>query len=396
MQYRKDGRSQNSLSILGLGCMRLPRNTKGQDDLGKAEKLIVEAIDKGVNYFDTAYLYGKSEEILGSALEKSGKRSQVYVATKLPHILCKAQADFDRYFNEQLGRLKTDYIDYYLIHNLSSMDSFERLRSWGLEEWLAGKKAEGKIKQVGFSFHGTQQCFLEMLNSYDWDFCQIQYNYMDENYQAGRKGLQRAHELGLPVVIMEPLFGGKLATGLPKQAEKLLKEAGGTRTPAAWALNWLWDQPEVTVVLSGMGTSEQLQENVKTAAEASVGMLSAGEQATITSVIDVFRSSYKVDCSGCNYCMPCPQGINIPGCFAAYNTRYVTGYISGITLYVTSAITSSPGKKAGPDSCVECGACEKLCPQHIPIINELKQAKRVLQPFYINAALWVFMKMRGE
>ncbi|MCL2806753.1 MAG: aldo/keto reductase [Coriobacteriia bacterium] len=396
MQYRIDPKSNNKLSVLGLGCMRLPRNSQGQDGWGKAERIINDAIEKGINYFDTAYLYGKSEEVLGQALEKSGKREQVFIATKLPHNKCISAEDFDHYFNQQLARLKTNYIDYYLIHNLSSPASFDRLLSIGIGSWINAQKAAGKIRQIGFSFHGTQPEFPELLEAFDWDFCQIQYNYMDENYQAGRVGLIKAHEKGMAVIIMEPLFGGKLATGLPKQAQRLFKEADSSRSPAAWALEWLWDQPEVTVVLSGMNTHEQLEENSKTAFKTSKGMLSEEDHATIAAAVDVFRSAYKVNCSGCNYCMPCPQGINIPSCFAAYNARYVTGYISAMTLFVTSAVTSAPGKKNVPSACVECGACEKLCPQNIPIIAELKAAKRVLEPFFLDAALWFYWKLAGE
>ncbi|MDR2036044.1 MAG: aldo/keto reductase [Coriobacteriales bacterium] len=395
MQYRKDQKSGNNLSVLGLGCMRLPRNSKGSDDMGKAERLICDAIEMGVNYFDTAYLYGKSEEILGAALTKSGQRENIFLATKLPHQKCKTYEDFDRFFNEQLAHLQTDYFDYYLIHNLSSMDSFDRLLDLGIESWIAKQKTAGRIRQIGFSFHGSQHMFMELLDRFDWDFCQIQYNYMDENYQAGRKGLQRAYEKGLAVIVMEPLFGGKLATGLPKQAIKLFNEADSSRTPVAWALEWLWDQPEVTVVISGMSTKEQLDENVETAGKASVGMLTEQDKATIAEVVEVFHSAYKVDCSGCNYCMPCPQGINIPSCFAAYNARYVTGYVSGITLYVTSLVTSQPGKQIGPGSCIECGACEKLCPQHIPITEELKAVKKKMEPFFLGAALKIYWMMNG-
>jgi len=396
MQYREDQKSGNNLSVLGLGCMRLPRNSKGQDDLGKAERLICDAVEKGINYFDTAYLYGNSESVLGAALEKCGKREQVHIATKMPHIKCTKPEDFDRFFNEQLERLRTSYIDYYLIHNLSNKDSFERLLKMGLEQWLVSQKEAGRIHQVGFSFHGSQLFFMDLLDSFDWDFCQIQYNYMDENYQAGRKGLKRAHEKGLPVIVMEPLLGGKLATGLPKKAKKLFDEADTNRSPAAWGLEWLWDQPEVTVVLSGMGNAQQLEENAKTAEGARVGMLSQEDKATIARVIDVFRSAYKIDCTGCNYCMPCPEGINIPSFFAAYNARYVAGYVAGISLYATSTVTNAPGKKTGPDSCVECGACEKLCPQHIPIPTELKAVRKVLQPFWLDAALWMYWRMKGE
>ena len=396
MQYRKDLRSNNELSILGFGCMRLPINTKAGADLGKAEQLICDAIERGINYFDTAYIYGNSEKILGAALQKSGKREEIFIATKLPHNICRSEADFDRYFNEQLKRLQTDYIDYYLLHNVSTLEAFERLLSIGLAEWVAKQKAAGKIGQIGFSFHGAQNEFLELLDAYEWDFCQIQYNYMDENFQAGKAGLQKAHAQGLSVIIMEPLLGGKLAAGLPRKAEQLLKQADSAKTPVAWALQWLWNQPEVTVVLSGMGASRQLDENVELANNAKVGMLSPAELTTIASVIDVFKSAYKVDCTGCNYCMPCPQGINIPGCFAAYNARFVTGYISAITLFLTSINTSSKGMKAGPAGCVECGACEKQCPQHIPIMTELKAVKKTLQPFFLDAGFRLYKKISGQ
>jgi len=388
MQYRKDLKSENKLSILGFGCMRFPRGISMKPDLEKAEKLICAAVEQGVNYFDTAYSYGGSEVALGEALHKNNLRDKVFIATKLPYQTCKSSEDFDRIFKEHLERLKTDHIDYYLIHNLSTQDAWERLLPLGIEQWIVDKKAEGAIGQIGFSFHGSQQDFIDLLDVYDWDFCQIQYNYMDENYQAGRAGMLKAYERNLTVIVMEPLLGGKLATGLPNAATQLLTKADNSRSAAAWALQWLWNQPEVTVVLSGMNSLEQLEDNVKTAADAEVGMLSKEESATLAKVVDVFRSAYKVDCTACNYCMPCPQKIDIPSCFAAYNARYVTGLVAGISMYATILV----GKNIGASACVKCGACEKLCPQHIPIMQEMEAVKKTLEPLWIRLALKAYFK----
>jgi len=379
MQYREDRKSGNKLSILGFGCMRFPRNLT-RIDLNKTEQLVRTAIDAGVNYFDTAYVYNGSEEALGAVLHNLGYRDKIFIASKLPHQQCKTADDFERIFNEQLARLKTDHIDYYLIHNVPVTAHWERLQSLGIEEWIAEKKASGQIGQIGFSFHGLLDSFLKLLDVYDWDFCQIQYNYMDENYQAGRTGLLKANEKGIPVIVMEPLLGGKLATGLPKQAAELFKKADPDRTPVAWALQWLWDQPQVTVVLSGMNGMDQVEENIQTATDAHEGMLTAEEAATLERVIDVFRSAYKVGCTGCNYCVPCPQGVNIPGCFAAYNARFVTGFISGMTLYITSTAAQSIEHNAGAGQCIKCGACEKKCPQSIPIMQELEIVKKKMEP----------------
>jgi len=392
MQYRDDHRSGNKLSILGLGCMRFPHGLNTRIDVSKAEKIICEAIASGVNYLDTAYVYGGSEEATGEILHKHGLREKIYLATKLPHQKCKSYKDFDRIFNEQLERLKTDYIDYYLIHNLSDMEAWEDLLSIGIEKWLAEKKDMGQIHYVGFSFHGSQTAFLSLLDVYDWDFCQIQYNYMDESYQAGRTGLLAAHEKGMAVIVMEPLLGGRLATGLPKKVKQLFKEVDGTRSPAAWALSWLWDQPQVTVVLSGMSNLEQLYDNVETASAAVPGMLTEQESTTLSAAVDVFRSAYKVSCTGCNYCMPCPSGVNIPGCFASYNARVATGLVAGMTRYVTSTGANRPGKGSGPGNCVKCGACEKECPQHIAIMSELDTVKKVMEPFWFRFVIKIVQK----
>ena len=389
MQYTKDQRSGNELSALGFGCMRFPR------DADKTEKLILAAIDKGVNYFDTAYIYGNSETVLGGILDKNKARGKIYLATKLPFQKCKSYEDFDLLFEKQLERLKTDYIDYYLIHNLSDTGAWQTLRDLGIEKWIAGKKESGEVRQIGFSFHGSRSEFIALLDEFDWDFCQIQYNYMDENYQAGKAGLQRAHEKGLPVMIMEPLLGGKLATGLPKGAAKVFSDADPAASAASWAFRWLWDQPEVTVVLSGMNAMEQLEENLRVADSARPGMLSDGDAAVYGPAIAAIREAYKAPCTGCNYCMPCPQGVNIPNCFSAYNTSYAIGFVSGLTLYLTSTGVNHPEKKQSGRYCVKCGACEKKCPQHIEIVKMLEAATKRMEPFWLKPILWLVGEVMG-
>jgi len=367
--------------------MRFPR------DSDKTEKLILTAIESGVNYFDTAYVYGNSEITLGGILHKNNVREKIYLATKLPWQKCKNYDDFDRLFEAQLGRLKTGYIDYYLIHNISDTESWKKLCELGIEKWIAEKKSSGLIRQLGFSFHGPRESFLALLDIYDWDFCQIQYNYMDENYQAGRTGLKKAHEKGLPVIIMEPLLGGKLATGLPAAALKIFTGTGETRSAASWALRWLWNQPEVTVVLSGMNAADQLTDNLKTAETATPGMLQEKEAAVYRPVIAALREAYKVPCTGCNYCMPCPQGVDIPNCFAAYNTSYAMGYVSGLTLYVTSTGVNNPEKNHSARKCVKCGACEQKCPQHIEVSKSMTAAAKRLEPFWFRGIMWLVRKI---
>jgi predicted aldo/keto reductase-like oxidoreductase len=381
MQYRTDPKSGNELSTLGMGCMRLPRGFAARIDADKTEKLVLSAMDRGVNYFDTAYIYGGSESVLGGILHKHGARERVFIATKLPFQQCRRKEDFDRLFNRQLERLKTSYIDYYLIHNISDVSLWEGLRAIGIEEWVAEKKAAGKIRQIGFSFHGAQGGFMSLLDCYDWDFCQIQYNYADENYQAGRAGLKKAHEKGLPVIVMEPLLGGSLATGMPAKAMKHFKAVDKGMSAAAWALRWLWDQPEVTVVLSGMNHMAQLSENAETAESAKPGSLSERERAAFAPALKAYREAYKIMCTGCNYCAPCPRGVNISGCFAAYNMSYAVGFIAGVQQYITSTGASNPEKCYSGRRCVKCGECERKCPQRIEIIRMLEIVTRRMEPF---------------
>ena len=391
MQYRLDPVSGNKLSVLGFGCMRFPRGLNAKIDMDKTEKLIMSAIDSGVNYFDTAYAYKGSEEALGAVLNKNGLREKIFVASKLPYNQCKRYEDFDRILQEQLSHLQTDYIDYYLIHNLPTTASWDRIRDLGVERFISETKKSGRIKQIGFSFHGAQNEFLSLLDPYDWDFCQIQYNYANENYQAGRAGLLKAHEKGIPVIVMEPLLGGKLANGLPKKAVKLFDGAGDGLSAASWALRWLWDQPQVTVVLSGMNSMEQLNDNIKTAGNAAPGMLSEKEAAIFSEVVSVFEESYKIPCTGCNYCMPCPHGVNIPGCFSAYNASYAVGFMSGMMQYVTSTGMNHPIKNFSGRNCEKCGACEKKCPQHIGIIKSLEAVSGRMEPFWVRAILKLYL-----
>lgn len=278
MQYRIDPKSGNRLSQLGFGCMRfggtdLVSSFSGRFDRKKAEKLIVAAVENGINYFDTAYIYAGSEDILGQTLEKHGIRDKVYIATKLPLIMLKKEEDIERCFNEELKRLRTDHIDYYLMHMLPDMQEWDKLCSWHIIEWIRNKKSSGQIRHVGFSFHGSCKDFLELLNVYDWDFCQIQLNYSDENFQAGITGLKAAHDKGLPVMIMEPLLGGKLVNGLPKKALERFQKIDADRSAAEWGLRWVWNHPEVTVVLSGMNEMEQLSSNTAYADKALPDML---------------------------------------------------------------------------------------------------------------------------
>ena len=393
MQYRADPKSGNKLSIIGFGCMRFTKN-RTQIDINKAEQLILKAVQNGINYFDTAYLYSGSEDAVGQILAKNNLRDKIFLATKLPLGKCKRYEDFDLLFKTQLERLHTGYIDYYLMHNMGDTQQWKRLCEIGVEKWIKEKKESGQIKNVGFSFHGIHNEFMDILDMYDWDFCQIQYNYLNTDYQAGRAGLKKAAEKGLPVIIMEPLLGGKLATGLPKKTIQLFKTANSSLSPAAWALRWLWNQKEVTVVLSGMNELSQLEENIETAKDALPGMLTTKEEKTFDSVIKGISETYKVPCTGCNYCMPCPHNVNIPGCFAAYNASYTVGFVAGMQQYVTSTGSLDPDKKYAASNCQECGTCEKKCPQHIPIIKSLKDVRKKMEPFWLRPALNIYMKFK--
>ena len=379
MNYRED-KYGNKLSILGFGCMRFQRKG-GRIDLKEMEREILLAIEQGVNYFDTAYIYPGSEAALGQVLEKNGLRNQVKIATKLPHYLIKNKDGLEKLFQEELQRLRTDHVDYYLMHMLNDVQTWNRLKEMGIEEWIAAKKASGAIRQVGFSYHGNTEMFCKLLDAYDWDFCQIQYNYLDEHSQAGRRGLLYAAEKGIPVVIMEPLRGGRLVNLLPEKAKKLFDAYPVKRSYAEWGLRWLWNQREVTVVLSGMSTMEMVRENVRIASETKAGEQGAEEEALYAQVVKAIQESVKVGCTACGYCQPCPMGVDIPGAFAAYNrwhgeekTGAFMDYLKCTTLRKNTTAVSN---------CIGCGKCEKHCPQKIEIRKELKEVQKTLEtPLY--------------
>lgn len=379
MLYRENPRNHQYLSVLGYGCLRFSKKG-GSIDQKKAEAEMKLAVEQGVNYFDTAYTYPGSEVCLGTFLAK-GYRDKVKIATKLPHYYIKTPEDLDRYFSEQLVRLKTDHVEYYLMHMLNDVAALERLKGLGLEAWIAGKKASGAIENIGFSFHGGTESFIRIIDAYDWDFCQIQYNYMDEHSQAGRRGLQYASAKGLPVIIMEPLRGGRLVQGLPVTARKLIERANPKRSPAEWGLRWLWNQPEVTVILSGMNDVSQVVENVRIASESTPNFMGKGELAVIERIKDEINKYVKIPCTGCGYCMPCPKGVDIPVCFQAYNTSYTDSFISGLKAYfMCNALRTNP---SGASNCVGCGKCERRCPQNISVPRELGRVKRRMEgPIY--------------
>ena len=388
MHYRKDRKGED-ISILGFGCMRFTR--KGNAiDIDKAEKEILKAYEAGVNYYDTAYIYPGSEACIGEIFERNGMREKIRIATKLPQYLVGSRAALDKYFEEQKKRLRTGYIDYYLMHMLTDLKAWENLKKNGIEEWIEKKKQSGEIRNIGFSFHGNTDMFLQILNAYDWDFCQIQYNYLDEVSQAGVEGLKAAAAKGIPVIIMEPLRGGKLVNLLPDKAKQLIAKDEKKRTPAELALRWLWNQPEVTCVLSGMNSVEMVEENCRVAGEAQAGEFTEGDFELIDQVKSIIKEKTKVGCTGCGYCMPCPKGVDIPGTFYYYNEMYTENKTSARFNYAQNVgIRKEP---AFASQCIECGKCEQHCPQHLPIRQELKKADKELRPLPYKVGINVARK----
>ncbi len=375
MKYRLD-RYGNQISQLGYGCMRFSR--KGNSiDYEKAEKEVFLAIEKGINYFDTAYSYPGSEECLGRILDENKCRDKVYIATKLPQYIMRSSAAIDKTFNEELSRLRTDHIDYYLMHMFTDYAEWEHLKTLGIEDWIERQKAEGRIRNIGFSYHGDTEMFLRILDAYDWDFCQIQYNYLDEHTQAGKRGLQAAAEKGIPVIIMEPLRGGKLVN-LPDKAKEVLASDSKGYTPAELGLRWLWNQPEVTCVLSGMNSEDMVNENIRIASEAEPGHLTEEDMEIIEQIKQIIREREKVGCTGCRYCMPCPKGVDIPGNFYYYNLMYMEKKSSARFEFAQNmGLRKEPGFAS---QCRCCGNWVRHSPRHIKIREKLKEGERDLRP----------------
>ncbi len=376
MQRRKFGAHNFDVSALGFGCMRLPviDNQPEKIDEEKTAEMIHYAVDNGVDYVDTAFNYHReqSEIVVGRVL-KDGYRDRVNLATKSPTWLIEKRGDFDKYLDIQLSKLQTDHIDMYLLHSLNK-DRWNSLLKAGVFTFLDQAKQDGRIRYAGFSFHDDVDTFKAIVDSYNWDFCQIQYNYMDENFQAGTEGLKYAAGKNLAVVIMEPLRGGRLVKNVPVEVQDIMNKSGKKRTPADWALRWVWNHPEVTVVLSGMGKLSEVKQNIETARTAFPDSLSLEELALLDKVKDSYRGRIQVDCTGCEYCLPCPQGISIPKLFDVYNEAYMYNTLENLAKSYQRVIENY----GNPADCAECGQCEEACPQNLSIREYLKQIKTKL------------------
>jgi len=393
MQFRTVPKNGDKLSALGFGCMRLP--SKGQDiDEPRAINQIRYAIDNGVNYVDSAPPYhgGESEKVLGKAL-LGGYREKVKVATKLtPFMLGKAE-EMDKMLNASLRKLQTDHVDYYLLHGLEE-EFWKKLQGFGALKFLEKAKADGKIVNMGFSFHGSIETFKEIVDTNDWAMCQIQYNFLDEKTQAGTVGLKYAASKNLAIMVMEPLRGGALTGKVPNEVKRFYDNSKIQRSPAEWGLRWVWNHPEVTVVLSGMNDEKHIAENIKTADTAFPGAMKADELNTVKNVAESYRRLMKVQCTGCEYCMPCPQGVNIPANFRIYNDYCMFGgEQQSRAMYGMMLMGGFTGKSADASLCKECKQCMERCPQHIAIPEQLKSVSKDLGGAKTEAML-AMMKSR--
>jgi predicted aldo/keto reductase-like oxidoreductase len=387
VQYRTFGRLDWKVSALGFGCMRLP--SKGpvpfRADTEESVRLIRHAIDMGINYFDTAWPYhlGASERILGRALD-GGYRKKVYLVTKSPIFIIRAAEDFDKHLHNQMAKLQTDYLDAYLFHSMSG-GQFEKLKALKLMDRMLAAKDKGLVKSIGFSFHDTLPAFKEIVDYYPWDIVQIQYNYMDTGFQAGTGGLKYAYEKGIAVVAMEPLKGGRLANP-PAEALRIMDSAGTRRSPVDWALQFLWNRPEISVVLSGMGTRKMVDENCASADRSGINTLSGEDGEIIARLVEVYRQRILVDCTACGYCLPCPAGVDIPQNFAILNNaaledRRLRAWLER-RKYRKVAASKQRLDRENPNGnaamCSQCGQCLKKCPQGINVPEELKKVHAAL------------------
>jgi uncharacterized protein len=383
MRYRKLGKTNLDVSVLGFGAMRLPMVGNPGDLAGfdpnvpidetEALKMIKHALDQGINYFDTAYGYhgGKSELFLGKALKSF--RTKVMIATKLPIWNVQKTEDFQKLFDEQLTRLDTDYLDFYLIHSLDRV-SWAKMKDLGVLQFLDGLRSSGRVRFVGFSFHDEIKVFKDIIDSYNWDLCQIQYNFYDQNYQAGTEGLTYAASRGIGVVVMEPLRGGQLVDKIPPEIQSLWDSAESKRSPLEWAMRWVWNHSEVSVALTGASSPAQLTDNTRIVKDASPNSLTPQELALIDRVQAAYRNLLKVDCTGCGYCMPCPNGVNIPRNFQLYNDTFLFKGAEFNAFFYNRLL--EPNQRAS--GCLECLICVEKCPQKIDIPKELKQVHQTL------------------
>ncbi|MCP3924717.1 MAG: aldo/keto reductase [Desulfobacterales bacterium] len=396
MLYREVPKNGDKLSILGFGAMRLPTRV-AQINEKLAEKQILYSIDKGVNYLDTAVPYhnGKSEPFLGKVLSKNGYRDKVKIATKLPHWSTNSVAEMEKALSEQLDKLRTDRIDYYLIHNLNGI-TWEIAKNNGVLDFLDRSLASGKILNAGFSYHGLADDFTQVVDDYDWTFCQIQYNFLDTKNQAGKKGLKYAASKDLAVIIMEPLRGGNLAQSPPPAVQKVWAKSDKKRTPVDWALRWIWNHPEVTTILSGMNDEKQIDENVDIANSSEPSSMPDSEVKLVREAANTFRSVMKVGCTSCQYCMPCPSGVNIPGCFEYYNSRHAFKDKSAKMFYLGMLGGIFTGKPAFASECTKCGQCEEECPQSLPIQDLLEDVEKDMEGIFTKPLLWIIKKVMSR
>jgi hypothetical protein len=367
MEYRQVANLDWKASALGFGAMRFPTTADGKIAEEESIEMIRYAVDHGVNYIDTAWPYHNEEsELLVAKALKNGYRNRVKLATKLPSWLIEKVEDMDYYLNKQLEKLETEYIDFYLLHALNQ-ERWTNFKKLDVFSWIEKILAEGKIKHIGFSFHDDYKVFEEIIDDYDWDFCQIQYNYLDVDFQAGQKGLKYAYDKEVAVIVMEPLRGGNLAVTPPESIKSIFAESDNNRTYVDWALQWLWNQKEVAFILSGMSNLEQVKENVESAANSGINSLSQKELAVIKKVQAKYQDLSPVGCTGCEYCIPCPVGVNIPRNFKLYNRASLYQQFTE-----NNQKYNEMGDKEKASACIKCGACENLCPQDIKIIDSLK------------------------
>ncbi|MBP5082614.1 MAG: aldo/keto reductase [Methanomicrobium sp.] len=376
MLYRINPKTGDKFSALGFGAMRLPLNADGSINEESASEIVHKLIDAGVNYIDTAYDYhfGESETFLGRALA-GGYRDKVFLATKLPSWHVEKTEDMEKILDEQLKRLNTDRIDYYMLIALSE-SRWEKLFNLGVLDFLAAEKSRGRIRHVGFSFHGTFELFKKIIDSYDWDLCQIQYNYLDEKFQAGSKGLEYAAKKGIGVSVMMPLRGGHLADRMPADIAGIFKESPASRSPADWGYRWVLNHPEVTVVLSGMNSMEQVEANLKTASETAASSMTYKELELIGKVAGELRKRMKIGCTNCGYCLPCPNGVDIPSCFTYYNNSFLFDDYDTANFYYHSMLGAESNGCGAASNCLNCGECLESCPQGIDIPKQLEAVGR--------------------
>jgi uncharacterized protein len=371
MLYRELGVTGVKLSILGFGCMRLPvkNGDNGQVDMDLAVPLIRTAIDNGINYLDTGYPYhgGQSELAVSKAI-KDGYRDKVFIADKLPIWMVENRKDMDHYLDEQLSRLDIDCIDFYLLHTVKE-NYWENLISNGVLEFLDDAIADGKIKHTGFSYHGELELFFDVIDSYNWDMCQVQYNIVDQNYQAGREGIRYAAANDVGVVVMEPLRGGSLTRNVPEEVQEIWDESTLKRDPAEWALRFVWDLDDVDVVLSGMNTIEELKQNIKTANHGYSNSLNSEDKEIIREVKSVYNQRKQYNCTQCGYCIPCPEGVDIPANLLYLNNAYMFQDNDNAKMNYYMAVK----EENRAFNCTECGECEKICPQMVPIQLAMKE-----------------------